>query len=79
MTGQVCTQVDLPRMVIYGVSVSAHGDAVEWPLVIGASISAFAGAYVGAKMLKKVTLRSIQLMVSALLIVIGGGLIVGIL
>lgn len=71
--------VDLSRMVIYGASVSAHGDAVEWPLVINASISAFAGAYVGAKMLKKVTLRSIQLVVSALLIVVGGGLIIGIL
>jgi uncharacterized protein len=66
-------------MVIYGVSISAHGDAVEWPLVIGASISAFAGAYVGAKMLKKLTLRSVQLMVSALLIVVGAGLIIGVL
>jgi len=79
-TGVVlAVMVDLSRMVIYGVSVSAHGDAVEWPLIIGASVSAFAGAYVGAKMLKKVTLRSVQLMVSALLIVVGIGLTVGIL
>ncbi|MGB4066802.1 MAG: sulfite exporter TauE/SafE family protein [Nitrospira sp.] len=79
-TGVVlAVMVDLSRMVIYGVSVSAHSDAVEWPLVIGASISAFAGAYVGAQMLKKVTLQSVQLMVSALLIVVGCGLIAGVL
>ena len=75
----LAVMVDLSRMVIYGVSVSAHGNPVEWPLVIGASISAFAGAYVGAQMLKKVTLQSVQLMVSALLIVVGCGLIAGVL
>lgn len=79
-TGVVlAVMVDLSRMVIYAASVSAHGDAVEWSLVIGASISAFAGAYVGAQMLKKVTLRSIQLMVSGLLIVVGAALIIGVL
>ena len=79
-TGVVlAVMVDLSRMVIYGVSVSAHGDVVEWPLVIGASTAAFIGAYVGAQMLKKVTLRSIQLIVSTLLIVVGCGLIAGVL
>ncbi|TKB90744.1 MAG: sulfite exporter TauE/SafE family protein [Nitrospira sp.] len=79
-TGVVlAVMVDLSRMVIYGVGLSDQGDTIEWQLVIGASASAFAGAYVGAQMLKKVTLRSLQLMVSALLIVVGCGLIVGVL
>jgi len=79
-TGVVlAVMVDLSRMAIYGVGVSAHADAVEWPLVIGASVSAFIGAYMGAKVLKKVTLRSVQLIVSALLIVVGVGLIAGVL
>ncbi|MGQ0556115.1 MAG: TSUP family transporter [Nitrospiraceae bacterium] len=79
-TGVVlAVMVDLSRMVIYGVGLSDQGDTIEWPLVIGASASAFAGAYVGAKMLKKVTLQSVQLMVSALLIVVGAGLIIGVL
>lgn len=77
-TGVVlAVMVDLSRMVIYGADISAHGEAIAWRLVIGASLSAFAGAYIGGKMLKKVTLRSIQLMVSALLIVVGCGLISG--
>ncbi|OQW37872.1 MAG: hypothetical protein A4E19_11900 [Nitrospira sp. SG-bin1] len=79
-TGVVlAVMVDLSRMVIYGVGISAHGEAVEWPLVIGASVSAFIGAYVGSKVLKKVTLRSVQLIVSALLIVVGIGLMAGVL
>lgn len=79
-TGVVlAVMVDISRMVIYGVGVSAHSEAIEWPLVIAACISAFIGAYFGAKVLKKATLRSVQLIVSALLILVGGGLIAGVL
>ncbi|MEQ1680008.1 MAG: sulfite exporter TauE/SafE family protein [Nitrospira sp.] len=79
-TGVVlAVMVDVARMVIYGADLSVHDRAIDWPLVIGACISAFTGAYVGAKMLKKITLRSVQLMVSALLIVVGCGLIAGVL
>ncbi|MDR4470873.1 MAG: sulfite exporter TauE/SafE family protein [Nitrospira sp.] len=79
-TGVVlAVMVDIARMVIYGTDISTQGDTVEWTLVIGASISAFVGASVGAKVLQKVTLRSVQLIVSALLIVVGVGLIAGVL
>lgn len=79
-TGVVlAVMVDLARMVIYGADISTHDRAIEWALVTGACVSAFTGAYIGAKMLKKVTLRSVQLIVSALLIAVGGGLIAGIL
>lgn len=71
--------VDIARIVIYGADISAHGRAIDWPLVIGACASAFIGAYVGSQMLKKVTFRSVQLIVSALLIVVGVGLIAGVL
>lgn len=79
-TGVVlAVMVDLSRLAVYGAHIPAHGEAVEWRLVLGASVSAFTGAYVGVKMLKKVTLRSVQLVVSALLMVVGGGLIAGLL
>lgn len=71
--------VDLSRMVVYGADISARSGAIEWPLVVGASLSAFTGAYIGSKMLKKITLRSVQLIVSALLVVVGGGLVAGLL
>jgi uncharacterized membrane protein YfcA len=71
--------VDIARIVIYGADISAHGRAIDWPLVTAACTSAFTGAYVGAKVLQKVTFRSVQLIVSALLIVVGVGLIAGVL
>lgn len=52
---------------------------MDWPLVIGACASAFTGAYLGAKVLQKVTFRSVQLMVLGLLILVGIGLIAGVL
>ncbi len=79
-TGVVlAVMVDLSRMTVYDADISSHGEVIAWRLAIGASVSAFAGAYIGAKLLKKVTLRSVQLIVSVLLIVVGGGLIAGIL
>lgn len=79
-TGVVlAVMVDIARMVIYGADISAQDRAIDWPLVIGASTSAFTGAYVGAKVLQKITFLSVQLIVSALLIVVGVGLIAGVL
>jgi uncharacterized protein len=79
-TGVVlAVMVDIARMVIYGADISTQSDVIEWTSVIGGSLSAFTGAYVGAKMLKKVTFRSIQLIVSALLMLVGFGLIAGVL
>ncbi|NUM44285.1 MAG: sulfite exporter TauE/SafE family protein, partial [Anaerolineales bacterium] len=51
----------------------------RWTLIIVASLSAFLGAYLGAKWLQKVTIRSIQLAVSALLILLALGMIAGVL
>lgn len=79
-TGVVlAVMVDLSRILIYGADISGSGASVNWPLVIAASVSAFAGAYFGAKALQKVTIRSIQLVVSFLLLVVAIGLMAGIL
>jgi uncharacterized membrane protein YfcA len=71
--------VDMSRMVIYSADISAHGSSVEWPLIVAASTSAFAGAYFGNRILKKVTIRSVQVIVSILLVVVAVGLITGLL
>ena len=71
--------VDIARMVIYSANILTLTSAIDWPLVCAACISAFTGAYVGAKVLRKITFRSVQLIVSALLIVVGIGLMVGVL
>ena len=79
-TGVVlAVMVDLSRMLIYGWSMAARPDAIDWTLVVSACLSAFAGAYFGAKLLNKITIRTIQVLVSVLLIVVGLGLLSGLL
>lgn len=75
----VAVMVDIARLLTYGWEMSWQAHHVEWPLVVAASISAFAGSYVGARVLEKVMIRSIQVMVSALLVVISLGLVSGLL
>jgi uncharacterized membrane protein YfcA len=73
----LAVMVDISRMLIYGSGMAGKQHGIEWPLVISASLSAFAGAYFGSKLLKKITISFIQAMVSVLLAVISLGLISG--
>lgn len=77
-TGVVlAVMVDLSRMLVYGWGMTSQFDSIEWPLVISASIAAFIGAYFSSKLLKKVTIRPVQIMVSVLLVVVSLGLMSG--
>lgn len=71
--------VDMSRMLIYGWEMSGKNQSIEWPVVISASVSAFLGAYFGSKLIKKITIRSIQMLVSILLVVVSFGLISGVI
>jgi uncharacterized membrane protein YfcA len=75
----LAVMVDMSRMLIYGWEMSGQNQTIQWPLVIAASVSAFMGAYVGSKLLKKVTIIAIQIVVSVLLVVVSLGLISGVL
>jgi uncharacterized membrane protein YfcA len=75
----LAVMVDISRMLIYGWDLSAQHKDIDWPLVISASLSAFAGAYFGAKLLEKLTIKAVQIAVSALLVVVALGLISGVL
>ena len=71
--------VDVVRTVVYGWDYARGVAAVDWGLVGAASVAAFAGAWLGARWLRKVTIRAVQLAVAALLIVVGVGLVLGLL
>jgi uncharacterized membrane protein YfcA len=73
----LAVMVDMSRLLIYGLEMTSKPNSVEWPLVISASASAFIGAYFGAKLLKKVTIKSVQIVVSVLLVVVSLGLMSG--
>lgn len=69
--------VDVARMVVYGVSLNAYAADINWWLVALATLAAFLGAYIGAKLVKKVTLQWVQWTVSGCLLLIGLGMVTG--
>lgn len=75
----IAVLVDVSRMLVYGLDISARQASLDWPLVTAASLSAFAGAYFGAKLLGKTTVRTVQTVVALLLLVVALGLVAGVL
>jgi uncharacterized protein len=73
----IAIMVDISRILIYGWQMTEQHGNLEWPLDISASISAFIGAYFGAMILKKVTIKSVRVAVSALLFIVAIGLMSG--
>jgi uncharacterized membrane protein YfcA len=73
--------VDAARLLVYGASFWVVGGAAEripWPLVGTATLCAFAGAWLGKRLLPKVTLESLRALVGVLLVVVGVALASGV-
>lgn len=75
----VSTMVDFTRLSVYASRFAQAGLADKLPLVMCATLSAIAGAYIGHKLLKKVTLKFLQITVALMLIVLSIALGAGIL
>jgi uncharacterized membrane protein YfcA len=83
-TGTVASVIiDVTRLFIYGLSFhlaevrslsSAMGN-----LLIAATLSAFLGAFIGSRMLRKITLKTVQLIVGIMLAIVGLGMMTGLL
>jgi uncharacterized protein len=75
----VSTFVDFTRLSVYATRFTKAGLSDNLTLVVCATLSAIAGAYIGNKLLKKVTLRFLQVTIAIMLIIIslalGAGLI----
>lgn len=75
----VSTFVDFTRLSVYATKFNNAGLSDNLILVVCATLSAIAGAYIGNKLLKKVTLRFLQITIAIMLIIIslalGAGLI----
>jgi len=74
--------VDAARLIVYGIGFySLHFSGVReiQGLVLAATAAAFLGAFIGARLMKKITLRAVQILVGAMLMLVGlamaGGLI----
>ncbi len=75
----VSTFVDFTRLSLYATKFATSGLTDNLTLVIAATVSGIAGSYLGNKLLKKVTLRFIQVTVALLLMTISLALAAGLL
>jgi len=81
-TGTVAAvMVDVARLVVYGFSFYAiqfrQIDSGVGGLVLAAIGAAFIGSFLGTRLIKKVTLRTVQLLVGAMLVLVGVGMVSG--
>jgi len=75
----VSTFVDFTRLSVYATRFTKSGLADNIILVLFAVLAAVVGAYVGNKLLKKVTIHSIQVLVAIMLILISIALGMGVI
>ena len=71
--------IDFTRLTVYITRFSTSSLNENLTLVISATASAIVGAYVGMKLLKKVTFRSIQILVAIMLLAISIALGMGLI
>lgn len=81
-TGVICAVIiDIARLLVYGLGFYASHfkniPAELSGLVLAATLAAFGGSFLGARIVQKVTLRTIQVLVGALLVVVGAGMAAG--
>ncbi len=69
--------IDVSRLAVYAGTLFAVFGTLDHRLLAGAVLAAFAGAWLGNRMLRKTTLRGLQRIVAAMLFVFAIGLIVG--
>jgi uncharacterized membrane protein YfcA len=71
--------VDLTRLSIYSRSILSHVDNTKIVLLIVAAVSAFIGVFIGNKLMKKMTIKSLQVIVAIMLLIfallLGSGII----
>lgn len=61
--------IDVTRLSVYSKNIFAVKSSIDWNLVIIATLSAFVGAVLGNRILKKMTIEAIQLIVAVALII----------
>jgi uncharacterized membrane protein YfcA len=71
--------VDFTRLSVYGSRFKDANLHEHLPLIISATLAAITGAFIGSKLLKKITLLFIQKLVAVMLVIIAIGLGAGLI
>ena len=72
--------VDVSRLLVYGVAFyrSKIGEVGNvWGLVVAATIAAFLGSFLGTRLIKKITLKVMQIIIGIMMIAVGIGMATG--
>jgi uncharacterized membrane protein YfcA len=69
--------IDLSRLTVYGGTLARVFGDLDHRLLAGAVLAAFAGAWLGNRLLEKATLRGLQRVVAAMLFAFAIGLMAG--
>ncbi len=75
----ISCMVDFSRLSVYSTHLLLQGIGDRRYLLIAAAASAFTGAFVGNRLVRKITMRTIQIIVSIMVFVIAIGLGAGII
>ena len=70
--------IDISRLTLYSQQLQQQQQSLPWTLIGSATLSAFAGAWLGNKWLKKLTLHSFQYLVAVFIVLFGIALVMGI-
>lgn len=60
---------DISRLTVYAKEIFKSQTEMNYPIVIAATLSAFTGAYLGNKFIKKITITIIQYIVAIMLLI----------
>jgi len=75
----VAALIDISRLAVYVPALMREADRIDYALLGGAVLAAFAGAYLGKVVLSSVTMSSVRRIVAAMLFVVSAGLVSGVL
>jgi hypothetical protein len=84
-TGVVSTViVDMSRLVVYGATFVAKDSSVlavqhASGLIVAGIIAAFAGSFLGARLMKKITMKAVQIIVGLMLLLLAIALGIGLI
>ncbi|RKY17014.1 MAG: sulfite exporter TauE/SafE family protein [Planctomycetota bacterium] len=74
----IACMVDVARLIVYGTVLKGALDTeLDWTLVGFACVCAFTGAFVGRRLMKKVTVGAVRKLTGVLLLVVGAALVSG--
>lgn len=69
--------IDVSRLSIYSGKIFKAEVQIDYLMIVAATLSAFLGAYLGNKLIKKITIKTLQYLVALALIVFGSLLSLG--